>query len=347
MNEPIKRLEIEALIVGHFDGTLNAEQEKQLAAELTTCAESKRRFLSYMRMEGRLHSLGRDGFLREPVSQPAASVTSPLAPLSEVVSAEPGGRQHLAQSQRQHRRWFAVSSLAVCAAVMLMLLVGIPWPSSVNASSVLQRAQAAAAELVDRTYHVVVSGAGEDSPETQLTIDMRGGGRFLMRSVDENFVFGSDGTEYWMSRDGGPVWVTHEARTLAPKVKRVMPNMWLFWMTASPKEPLLLDIHGVLSLIERRHNVELIVSDNPAEHHLRATLKNERRKALVHAPDRIDFWADAKSGVGLRTEVQWSDGRRVRFELMESAPFSEQWYHHSQHANDREVRHLPANRDVR
>ena len=64
--EAENRNQFEDLIIGHFDGTLNEEQEKELADALTSSGEAKQTFLSYMRMEGRLHSLGRDGFLREP-----------------------------------------------------------------------------------------------------------------------------------------------------------------------------------------------------------------------------------------------------------------------------------------
>ena len=49
--------QIEDLIVGHFDGTLTAEQEKELAAALSSSPAAKHLFLSHMRMEGRLHSL--------------------------------------------------------------------------------------------------------------------------------------------------------------------------------------------------------------------------------------------------------------------------------------------------
>ena len=68
-NEPNEHIEVENLIVGHFDGTLDEGQEQELATALATSAESKQLFLSYMRMEGRLHSLGRDGFLREPAAE--------------------------------------------------------------------------------------------------------------------------------------------------------------------------------------------------------------------------------------------------------------------------------------
>jgi hypothetical protein len=72
-----KQKAIEQLIIGHFDGSLSEEQEKELAEVLATSTASKQLFLSYMRMEGRLHSLGRDGFLREPVTEPQEIVHQP------------------------------------------------------------------------------------------------------------------------------------------------------------------------------------------------------------------------------------------------------------------------------
>ncbi|MGB2501594.1 MAG: hypothetical protein ACPIA2_18005, partial [Mariniblastus sp.] len=68
-NESINRDDVEALILGHFEGNLDAKQEQQLAAAISTSTESKTLFLSHMRMEGRLHSLGHDGFLSEENKQ--------------------------------------------------------------------------------------------------------------------------------------------------------------------------------------------------------------------------------------------------------------------------------------
>ena len=321
--------DLENLIVGHFDGSLTADQEKDLAEVLAASAEAKQTFLSYMRMEGRLHSLGRDGFLREPIVEPAiASEPADLQP-SAVTPAGHGGHPML-------RLIAASTSLAVCAAVLLMLLSGVLWPSSVSASSVLQKAQAAAAELVDRTYLVMISRAGESSRSRELWVDVRGGGRFVVRPVNGAYVMGNDGTDYWVTRQSGPVWVTNDFRSLAPELKRMIPERWLVEIAASPNEPLLLEMADLLALIERKHDVELIDSDSVSEHHVRATLRSGRR----NAPERIDFWADVDSGVALRAEVEWSNGRKTRFELLESLTLSDQWYHHSKHATGREVKRL-------
>lgn len=333
-NAPNMHVEIESLIVGHFDDTLNEEQEKQLASALAASPKAKQLFLSHMRMEGRLHSLGRDGFLREPAGESAADPHPPLIHTVDVAPSDRIGRQRI--------HLFAASSLAVCVAMMLMLLSGVFWSSSVNASSVLQRAQAAAAELIDRTYRVTISNEGDRSSMRELRVDARGGGRFVLRPLDGAYVVGSDGSDYWLTRHNGPVWVTKKRWLLVPKLKRTMTNSWLFGIASSPNEPLLLDMAGVLSLIERKHNVELIDSASSSEHHVRATWKRGRRNPAPNAPVSIDLWADAESGVGLRAEMRWADGRHIQFELLESMPLSDRWYHYSKHAPEGEIRRLPA-----
>ena len=72
------------------------------------------------------------------------------------------------------------------------------------------------------------------------------------------------------------------------------------------------------------------------------TLRHGRRNIPGNAPEWIDFWADAESGVGLRAEVKWADGRQMRFELLESVQLSDQWYHHSEHTPGTGVKRLPA-----
>ena len=323
---------IENLIVGHFDGTLNEDQEEQLATTLSTSPAAKKLFVSYMRIEGRLHSIGRDGFLREPATKPVIDPERHTRQSSEIAPSVRSGRRSL--------RLLAASSVAICAAVMLIVVSVALWPSSVSANSVLQRAQAAAAQLIDRTYRVTTSDAGETATASELTVNVGGGGRFLVRPFDGSFVMGSDGIEYWMMQRAGPVWVASDSRSLSPRIRRKIPNMWLIGIAASPNEPLLLDMAGLLSLIQRRYDVELVDLTDPHKHQVRATLKRGRRRVGWNAPDRIDFWADEESGVGLRAEVEWADGRRMQFELVESESRSDQWYHYSQHGLDRQIERL-------
>ena len=326
---------IEELVVGHFDGTLTEKQEKELAEKLAASASAKQLFLSYMRMEGRLHSLGRDGFLREPILE------------TQDVDARPadsthGVRNHPApeRSRRSHG-WTVSTSLAVCASVMITWIL---WPSSVSAGSVLERAQQAAAEMVDRTYRLVMSHPdSEGEPTTrELTITVRGGGRFVIQPEHDAYVMGSDGTDYWMARRNGPVFITGDFRALAPELQRQIPNRRLLNdVLASPNEPLLLGISDLLQLIERRYDVELVDSANPAEHHVRAT----RRSNVRRRPSIINLHADAETGVVLKAEVNFPDSRQRRWELIETSNLSDQWYHHSQHAPDRQVKRLDAPTD--
>lgn len=333
-NEPSKNIDIENLIVGHFDGTLNEDQEQELATELATSAESKQLFLFHMRMEGRLHSLGRDGFLREPSAGVAIEPERPASQSADTPPFVRGGRKRL--------RLLAVSSLAACTAVTMMMLSGVLWPSTVNANSVLKRAQVAASEPIDRTYRVTISHEEERSSTGELRVDARDGGLFVLRPVDEAYVVGSNGTDYWLTRQGEPVWVTRKRAVLVPKLRRTMSSSrLLFGLASSPNEPLLLDMAGVLSKIEDWHNVELLDSTSSSEHHVRATLRHGRQNPPPNTPETIDFWADAESGVGLRAEMRWADGRQMQFELLASVKLTDRWYDYSEHAPDREVRRLP------
>lgn len=327
---PSKRINTESLVVRHFDGTLNEEQEAELATALTTSSEAKQLFLSYMRMEGRLHSLGLDGFLREPVFEPALEQeeSAPKSPLTTP----------LASSSQRRRFLFAASSVSVCATVTSLLLSVVLWPSSVSANSVLRKAQQAAAEMIDRTYRVTMSRKGEPSSMRELRVDVRGGGRFVFRPVDDAYVVGSNGTDYWLAHEDGPVWVTSKRRLLVPEMRQTMPNSWLFGIATNPKEPLLLQMAGLLSLMEQTGDVKLIRSASASEYHVRATL----RSGPPNAPEKVDFWADKDSGVALRAEVSWSDGRQMRFEMVESDVLSDEWYHYSEHTPGRKVRRLPA-----
>ncbi len=322
---------LEDLITGHFDGTLTEDEEKELAKVLKESVDAKQLFLSHMRMEGRLHSLGRDGFLREPVANPVIESGRSTPQSSDIDPPVGSGRRRL-------RLLAASTSLVACAVVVLMLLSGVLVPSSVSASSVVQKAKKAASELIDRTYHVTLADSDGRSETRELVLNVRGGGAFLLRPVDNASAMGCDGIDYWAVQQNGPVWVTGNRRTLAQKMKRTTSGRWLFGIAASPDEPLLLEMTGLLSLIERRFDVELMDTEDRSEYHVRATSRSGPR----NAPERIDFWADADSGVALRAEIRWQDGRQMRFRLAETSRLPEKWYHHSQHAPDRPVRRVGA-----
>ncbi len=322
-NESRKQRELEGLIIAHFDGDLSPQQEKELANALMTSTDAQQLFQSYSRMEGRLHSLGQDGFLREPIEPARAhEKTTTQAPSVTTV-----GSRH----RKRLRLFAASSSIAACATLIILLSASLFWPSSVNANSVLQRAQQAAAEMIDRTYRVTIWDEEDSSKDQELTANVRGGGHFLLRPDDGGYVMGSNGTDYWLAH-AGHVWVANDAKSLKPKLRQVLPNTWLFGVVANPDAPLLLDMAGVLAYIERDRAIELIETPNTDEHCVRATLQSTRRKTPANVPETIDLWADASSGVGKRAHVSWADGRQMRFELVESVKLTDQSYHYSEHA---------------
>ena len=313
----------EHLVIGHFDGTLTEAEERELAELLVTSDEAKELFASHMRLEGRLHSLGRDGLLREP-----SSVTN-----ADSEAVQPVAQQSRFRSLRM--------PLIVSSAVLLALSFRVFWPASVEAAEVLREARQAAAEQVDRTYRLTdVRDSGDSvSVLRDLKITVRGGRRFVLRPVNGAYVMGSNGAEYWMARPGGPVFVTPEFRELAPELKQRIPNRRLLDdVIDSPDEPLLLDISGLLQLIENRYAIELMESPQSTEYRLQAT----RRRGIRTGPSMITFHVDSESGVVLKASMSFgrTGSRRRTLELIDTPTLPNGWYHHSQHVPDRQVERL-------
>ena len=337
MKGPLEKYEpdqdaVEGLIVGHFEGSLDADQEKQLAAAISDSVESKKLFLSYMRMEGRLHSLGRDGFLRSPDEN--AFTTREENATQTTVAPKP----------TQRSRWNYLKVLGSLAAgiILMFVLSNIIAPSSVNANTVLERAQQAAAELIDRTYHLVLTDLSDpDKPvKKEFDIDLRGGGSFVIWPKNEPYLMGCDGREYWMARNKrGPVAVTRDYKALAPELRRRIPNRRLVDLLSSPNEPLLLDLSSFLSHIKRAYEIELVDAEDESLNHIQAIVRANRPARLP----TIDLFADAETGVIVKIEATRVGKSHALLELLESRPRSEDWYHHESHFVGREVVRLPSN----
>lgn len=342
-NESINRDDVEALILGHFEGNLDAKQEQQLAAAISTSTESKTLFLSHMRMEGRLHSLGHDGFLSEENKQASGSheVGEIIAPSIQIGSKDPSQPEtsslrikrpkHLPRS----RVWVASSSVAVCCILIAIVCWGL-WPSPVNADSVLQKAQRAAAEPIDRTYRITISRSVDQTRTRELIMNLGGEGRFVIQPVDGAYVMGHDGSEFWVTQRNGPVWVTSDFQNIVSKLRGRIPERRLLELVTSPDEPLSLAISELLSLIERQYEMELVETKTVKEYRIRAMAKSNR----ANYPDVIDLWSDVDSGVVLRIEAKFANGRQRQFELIETAKLSETWYHYSEHTSGKQVERM-------
>ena len=312
----------EELILKHFDGSLDQLQEKKLAAILRNSSEARGLFRSYMRMEGRLHTLGRDGFLDIPPEDQAS--------ISILESSNAIGRSQ--------KLYAATSSIAICAAVVLIFTTWILSSTAVNADSVLSRAMQAAKDATDRRYEITISKLDGRSAERarKLTMTLRGGGKFVLRPFDGRYVMGSDGVDYWLAFDTDTVWVTRDFRVLAPELQRNIPDRSLLELAAAPEEPLLLRMDSLLSLIEKRYDIQLVESEDEGSHRIRAVLRVNRKAG----PDLIEITADAFSGVVQRVELNWESERRAVFELTDSPSLPSQWYRHSDQVSADSVERL-------
>lgn len=344
-HEPSNQNNIEKLIIGHFEGQLDPNQERQLAGAISTSTDAKEMFLSHMRMEGRLQLLGRDRFLFAINDSSDGGRIEPVtvATIDQGCSVEPfkSAEATFGNAPSRYRRrsplWVASSSVAVCCMLIATLCWGL-WPSPVNANSILWKAQQAAEELIDRTYRITISRSEDQFRSRKLMMNLGGGGRFVTQPTNGGYVMGHDGTEFWLTQQNGPVWVTSDFRRLASQMRKRMPERRIMELAASPDEPLLLGIAELLSLIERKYDLELVASDTVKEHHVRATVNSSR----TNHPEVIDFWSDPESGVVLQIEASFANGRRRHFELIETAKLPEQWYHYSEHAPGKKVERIQA-----
>ena len=322
--------QLDDLIIGHFDGTLDDPEEHELVALLQDSPEAKQRFLSFMRLEGRLHSLGRDGFLQEPED---AGDEAQADSMHERMHLEDKG---VSRTRRNHAR---LASLIASAAVILLVFASwILSPSSVSASTVIRQAQKAAAELVDRRYRLTLAyaDAGPEAPSRELDITLRGGGRFVVQPLDERYIMGSDGKDYWLTWKEGPVWVTRDFRSLAPELQRKIPDRRLLELAALPEEPLLLNLESLLALIDNRYDVELLNPEDTMLHHVRATQRSRGRGWL----QSIELWSDAETGVLQQIRLNTANGRLAVFELGKTPVLSNGWYSYAEQAPERPVRRI-------
>ncbi len=323
--------QIDDLIIGYFDGSLNEVEEHELVALLKDSLDAKQRFLSFMRLEGRLHSLGRDGFLREPKDTAGVDALTEL--MAERLNLDD---QRVSRTRRNHAR--LASLIASAAVVLLAFSTWIFSPTSVSASTVIQQAQKAAAEMVDRTYRLTISNANAEAqvPSRELDITVRGGGRFVVQPLDKRYIMGSDGDEYWLTWKEGPVRVTRDFRSLAPELQRKIPDRRLLEIATSPEEPLLLKLESLLALIDSRYAVELLDSKDSTLHHIRATQLGRTR----NRPMSIDLWSEAEAGVVQQIRLSMPSGRLGVFELRETPILSNSWYSYAEHAPDRAARRI-------
>lgn len=321
-----RRSDIESLIVQHFDGALTIEQEKSLADLLNESQEAKEMFLSYMRLEGRLHSLGRDGLL-----------------IKVAETGRTGPTRH-----RTYRNAFAISALSACLVGAFFFLSGAFGSSSVNASSVMQRAKLSANQIVDRTYEVTLIDK-HVSPESvsELTVDARGGGHLLVRASDGSFTLGSNGDGYWATRGDGMIVISENRGAFGPLLRHAKPTgLFFLGVAASANEPLLLDIAGLLALVERNYQIKLMDSDDPSVHWIqgkrRAAARNRAMPQSIGAnrPYQIDIFVDAVSGVAIQFDVAWRGGSKIHFEFHGSNYLPKQWYDHTYHFPNRNIKSL-------
>ena len=201
--------------------------------------------------------------------------------------------------------------------ILLLLTSWSPWPS---ASGECAGAAIEAAKV--RGFDPPRDLLNPKDQTSSKNSDLRGASQFVIRPVDGSYIMGSDGSEFWITRPNGPVWVTNTYRSLAPALRRRIPNRRILGLATSPNEPLMLEISGLMTLIKRNYDIELVNSPGSPEHHVRATL----RSARANVPQHIEFWADSDTGVVTKAVTHWPNQCSRALELVTSEPLHQDWF---------------------
>ncbi|MGB0600241.1 MAG: hypothetical protein ACPGLY_26485 [Rubripirellula sp.] len=354
-----------------LDGEATHEEFKQFEEILRNDPEFRKDYLRYLNVDLALAAMPKE--TKQPGKSSSTEELEPLgnllrtnaearATLRSLATIDAGCQQLAADEAvaissdrvsnaglhgRAKPMWLTWGSVAACFAVTLIFV----WSyrsSTANASSVLHQARLAATERVDRSYQVTMTKlvAGNDQPNvTEVELNMRGGGRFVVQPQNKRYVMGNDGTDFWLILKEGPVLVTGDILSLPREQMRKLRNLPVVQLDSDPNELLLLELVSILELIEKNYNVELLESEDPGLRHVLARRRDGRRLG----PLTIDLWVDVYTGVTRRMALElvpFSDkvlAKRVSIIQIESRVFSESWYGHAEHAPGREVSRMGAN----
>lgn len=360
MNHEKELLRLCGLMV---DGGLEDSDIKRLSELLSTDASAREFYRGYMDVHARiLLHFEPVPVIDKPVEEPVrlhsdrelsttrSSCWQELA-ADEAVEIFSDRVSDAGLHRRSKPRWLTWGSIAAGFAATLIFMWSYQ-PSTTSAASVLRQARFAAAEWVDRSYQVTMTKlvAGKDHPiVTEVELNVRGGGRFVVQPQSKRYVMGNDGADFWLILKKGPVWVTSDVRFLPREQMRKILNSPVVQLASGPNEPLLLELASILELMEENYNVELLESEDPELRYVQARRRAGRRSG----PLTIDLWVDVHTGVTRRMELElvpFSDkilAKRVSLVLIESRVFSESWYGHAEHAAGREVSRVGAKTEMK
>ena len=80
------------------------------------------------------------------------------------------------------------------------------------------------------------------------------------QSIDGSYAMGSDGIDFWLTQQGGPVWIMKDYRTFRPELGRRIPNRGLLELADSRDEVFMMPMSSLLSRIEGSYDAELVES---------------------------------------------------------------------------------------
>jgi hypothetical protein len=315
--------EIDRLIEGYLDGTLDDDDEARLGRLVAESAGVAHRLAGAVLVHDRLIDL-----LRGEASASVATI--------EAESSVPPQAIH---RSRAFRLALPLGMAVVLAVGSLLLLRPAPANASASASAALERLVRVSAAATDRQYAIRVVDHGPGGVPDPVPADVGGrkpgvdGATLFVRGADRfvfirtfadgtAFINGCDGTIGWSVPPTGHVHLSHDQR----RFRRGIPG-------ERDDLPFLSLADGLAGL--RRGYALTLVEAPDAEGRLRLDAVCTDRRQRGPARATIDFHADDDTGAerielgGLAPDGSGPDG--VVLELVERTPLPADFFDHAHH----------------
>lgn len=236
-----------------------------------------------------------------------------------------------AKSQASRR-----SRLAMAASLAALIIVGVillsPQAGPKTAMAAVEQSLKAAAQDVDRRYHIQMTTANDVSlPPIMLTV--RGSNQFVWEQPMPRGTLqaGSNGKEFWVVPAVGPVMIAAEGSRL----ERLLAER----QDSTP----ILHLATALEWLRDRYDLELLPEEDISIEsssqpvrctHYRGSLRNHGE---LLQPETMEIWSDRNTGVVQRMRLTWpalmkSGVHQAELQIQQPPrDLPADWYEHSSH----------------
>jgi hypothetical protein len=193
------------------------------------------------------------------------------------------------------RRWPLLSSMA--AAVALVFLVMLGWPTDRTALATVQQSIAASQTAGDRHYEISVTPPEGDDLHQIAALDVRDPSHYLVTATSP------EGDTVTLGRSGDDSWAIHPDGTLeryAPK--RLLPP----WINFGTSTVMLVSVDDLLATLERSYDLRRTENAPIPGTQVLCERVTAMHKGGTPDPNRVELWIDRDSHIVRRMELHWT-----------------------------------------